>query len=144
LAAENPGGGFEIGGSPAGAVSEMVPAYEPAVAPPRAVARLLEYEQPPTAGDMIVPTPTRLPPVNVPDVAPDVLQEAVVYVEAGIVAVAVADGAALGVADEPFPLQAANATPKTAKSAQNAPERDLFFRIGRASRYFRWAPRTAD
>jgi hypothetical protein len=110
-------------------VSEIVPAYVPPFAPASAVARLSENEQPPTAGDVTVPTPARLPPVIVPDVAPDVLHEAVVYAEGGSVAAAVAVGAALGVADEPLPPQAANVTLRTASSAQNTLKWELFFRM---------------
>jgi hypothetical protein len=75
------------------------------------------------------------------DVVPDVLHVAVVYADAGSdvgLAVGLTVGLEVGAAvtaELPLPPQAANVTPKTAKSAQNAPVRDLFFRIGRASRY---------
>jgi hypothetical protein len=140
LAAENPGGGplftqfveqvFVAGmdGSPVGAVNEMAPAYVPAVAPVTTIPRLFEYEHPPTVGDVTVPKPTRLPPVMLADVVPDVLHEAVVYDDGGS-AVAVT----LGVPDDPLPLQAANVTPRTSGSAQSAPKRDLFVCILRGS-----------
>jgi len=98
-------------GSPAGAVNEIVPAYVPAVPPMTTIPRLIEYAHPPTVGDVTVPKPTRLPTVKLADVAPVVLHVAVVYADAGSVAVAVA--VTLGLAEVPPPPQAANVTPRT-------------------------------
>jgi hypothetical protein len=114
-----------IGGRPAGAVKEMVPEYVPAVAFVNTVPSVSDNEQPPTAGELIVPAPTTLADVMLADVAPDELHEAVEYcgVDAPFEAAPDALCTGAGVADEPpHPV---TAKPTASSNAEKTPDCSL-------------------